>query len=230
MTSSDTAYADWSIKTFTITYADGAGTGGTTENFNYNTSSSTVAANAPTITPPTGYDNDGWSPAFTTVTSNKTYTAQFTPETYTVTFNENGGNTPSPTSKTITYGSTYGTLATVSRSGYDFDGWFTASSGGSEVTSGTTVSTVGDRDLWAQWTVAVPTQWVEVGGSTFDETTSSTFYGGTTCPVNDIDLLTWLNNNYPVNLREMGDRIKVLTATSEFPTPTQCADRFFEAQ
>ena len=42
-----------------------------------------------------------------------------------------------------------GTLATPTRSGYTFDGWYTASSGGSKVTSGTTISK--DMTLYARW-------------------------------------------------------------------------------
>ena len=34
--------------------------------------------------------------------------------TFTVTFNKNGGNTPSKTSRTVTYGGTYGTMPTLS--------------------------------------------------------------------------------------------------------------------
>ncbi|MCR4615410.1 MAG: bacterial Ig-like domain-containing protein, partial [Clostridiales bacterium] len=41
----------------------------------------------------------------------------------TVTFNPNGG-TVSPASKSVTYGSTYGSLPTPTRTGYTFDGWY----------------------------------------------------------------------------------------------------------
>lgn len=42
--------------------------------------------------------------------------------TYTLTYNNNGGSGCS--SKTVTYGSTYGTMCTPTRSGYIFIGWF----------------------------------------------------------------------------------------------------------
>ena len=70
---------------------------------------------------------------------------------YTVTFNANGGTTPTA-SKTVTYKSTYGALPTPTRTGYTFNGWYTAKSGGSKVTSSTVVSTTGNRTLYAQWT------------------------------------------------------------------------------
>ena len=66
--------------------------------------------------------------------------AQWTANTYTVTFDANGGETPVPASKVVTYDAAYGTLATTSRTGYTFAGWFTAASGGTQVTAATVVS------------------------------------------------------------------------------------------
>jgi uncharacterized repeat protein (TIGR02543 family) len=43
----------------------------------------------------------------------------------------------------------------VSRTGYSFNGWFTASSGGSQVSS-TTVMGSADTTIYAQWTAATP--------------------------------------------------------------------------
>ena len=73
----------------------------------------------------------------------------------TVTFNPNGG-TVSPTSKTVTNGSGYGALPTPTRSGYSFDGWFTAASGGTLVTATTQVTASANHTLYAHWT-AKPT-------------------------------------------------------------------------
>jgi uncharacterized repeat protein (TIGR02543 family) len=73
------------------------------------------------------------------------------PIPYTCTFNANGGTTPNPTAKTVTYSSTYGTLATTTRAGYIFNGWFTAASGGTLVTSTTSVTATADHTLYAQW-------------------------------------------------------------------------------
>ena len=68
---------------------------------------------------------------------NTTYKANATANKYTVSFNENGGGTPSSTSIEVTYNSTYGTLPTISRTGYTFDGWFTAASGGTQIIADT---------------------------------------------------------------------------------------------
>jgi uncharacterized repeat protein (TIGR02543 family) len=89
----------------------------------------------------------------------------------TVTFNANGGTTPSPTTKEVVNGLTYGALATTSRSGFTFNGWFTASSGGSQVLTTTTVTQTSNHTLFAQWTSAAPKFW-----NFFDETFSPNSY------------------------------------------------------
>jgi uncharacterized repeat protein (TIGR02543 family) len=61
--------------------------------------------------------------------------ARWAIDTPTVTFEPQGGDTPSPETKQVTYGEAYGTLATTSRAGYAFDGWYDASSGGDEITA-----------------------------------------------------------------------------------------------
>ena len=57
--------------------------------------------------------------------------------------------------KNVTYGSTYGTLPTPTRTGYNFLGWFTTSSatGGTQKTSATSVTqtTTSDETLYARW-------------------------------------------------------------------------------
>ena len=78
--------------------------------------------------------------------------ATWTPNTYTVTFNANGGSV-SPTSKTVTYGSTYGSLPAPTRTGYTFNGWYTAPSGGARVLGTDTVTTAANHTLYAQWTI-----------------------------------------------------------------------------
>ena len=91
--------------------------------------------------------------------SNHTLFAQWTANSYTVTFDANGGTTPTPASKSVTFGSAYGTLATTTRTGYTLVGWFTAASGGTQVTTASIVSTASNHTLFAQWT-ALPTHTV----------------------------------------------------------------------
>ena len=68
-----------------------------------------------------------------------------------VQFNLSGG-TGAADSKTVTYGSTYGTLPTPMRVGYTFDGWYTAAEGGARVTESTRVTITATQNLYAHWT------------------------------------------------------------------------------
>ena len=71
-----------------------------------------------------------------------------------VTFDSQQGSMPDPSSKAVIQGSAYGTLPSVTRAGYTFDGWYTAASSGTQVIATTNVSAVGDHVLYAQWTMA----------------------------------------------------------------------------
>ena len=88
-----------------------------------------------------------------TPTASTTLTAICTANTYTVTFNANGGQT-STSSKKVTYGSTYGDLPTPTYSGYTFEGWYTSATGGTKVTSSSPVTITSNQTLYAQWKVA----------------------------------------------------------------------------
>ena len=85
-------------------------------------------------------------------TSNTTLTAICTANTYTITFNANGGQT-STSSKKVTYGSTYGDLPVPTYSGYTFLGWYTSATGGTNVINTTNVSITSNQTLYAQWKV-----------------------------------------------------------------------------
>ena len=93
-----------------------------------------------------GEDGTGWA-----YTNGDYITFVVTPATVTVTFDPNGGSV-SPTTKTVTIGSTYGTLPTPTRTYYNFDGWYTSASGGSKVTESTTVTATSNHTLYAHWT------------------------------------------------------------------------------
>ena len=116
--------------------------------------------------------------ASTTVTKNVTYYAQWTatPRSYTATFNGNGGGTPSPSTITKTYGSELGTLPTCSRTGYTFLGWYTASSGGTKISSATKIT--GTVTYYAQWSINSYTLTYNVnGGNAVSPASKSVQYG-----------------------------------------------------
>ena len=72
----------------------------------------------------------------------------------TVTFNAQGIIT-NPSSAKVKYQRTYGSVIpnTTDTSDYWFDGWFTASSGGTQVTGDTIVTKTSDHTLYAHWTL-----------------------------------------------------------------------------
>ena len=111
------------------------------------------------------------------LTANQTLYAKWTavPVTsYTVTFDAQDG-TVSPTYKTVTNGSAYGTLPTPTRSGYTFGGWFTGTNGtGSQVTESTTVSLTADQTLYAMWNNTQSSSSKSSGGSSSGSSSSST--------------------------------------------------------
>jgi len=157
---SATLYAKWTANTYGVTFsANGGGTPSPTNTLvTYGSTYGTLATVSRT-----GYTFSGWftapsggtqitSGTTVAITSVQTLYAQWTANSYTVSFNANGGDTPSPASMSVTYDSTYGTLATVMRAGYTFNGWFTAASGGTQITSGTTVAITAAQTLYAQWT------------------------------------------------------------------------------
>lgn len=123
----------------------------------------------------TGYTFRGWTgsnlsvlASTTTMSASnshvETWTAAWQANTYTVTFNANGGTistgsywTGSGTTatKSVTYASTYGTLPTPTWTGFNFDGWHTTNSQLSTtktITSSTKVSTASNHTLYAHWT------------------------------------------------------------------------------
>ena len=71
----------------------------------------------------------------------------YTRDSYEITYDANGGSSVSSQNKY--YGSTLGTLPGTSRTGYTFKGWYTAKSGGSQISTSTTVT--GAKTYYAHW-------------------------------------------------------------------------------
>ncbi|MFU8892127.1 MAG: InlB B-repeat-containing protein [Luteolibacter sp.] len=164
-TANHTLYAQWAVNTYTVSYDGNEATSGTapsnqTKTYDVNL---TLASNSGGLAR-AGYTFAGWNTAAdgggTSYGEAATYTAnadvalfaKWTANTYTVTFDPNGGEAPVPASKLVTYGSSYDVLATTTRDGHSFNGWFTAPSGGSLITTGTPVAIDANHTLYAQWT------------------------------------------------------------------------------
>jgi len=175
-----TLYACYSPMTYTITFDP---TGGTTDPTEKDVSYDSTYGGLPTPTR-AGYKFLGWFTDPTsgdkieattpvTITSDQTLYAHWEVLKFTVNFNANGG-TVSQASKIVTYDQAYGTLPTPTRSGYDFNGWYTATSGGDKITSATIVKITSNQTLYARWsriTHTVTYNYSYNGGSSATATT-----------------------------------------------------------
>ena len=134
----------------------------------------------------TGYTFDGWytsktggtkitNGATVDVTENQTLYARWSANKYTVTFDANGGSV-SESAKQVTYDEAYKTLPTPERAGYTFTGWYTSSSGGSQVTSSTKVNITEDQTLYAHWSANEYTVTLNPTGGTVTPTSKKVTY------------------------------------------------------
>lgn len=79
------------------------------------------------------------------------------PSATTITFDKNTTETtigPTPASKSVTFSYPYGPLATISRDGYIFDGWYLEGTCVNEITPATIMTTTSDHTLYAKWTLS----------------------------------------------------------------------------
>ena len=157
-----TLYAVWKLKTYTVSYNANGGSGAPgnqTKNYGQNLA---LSSTKPTRTGHTfvqwNTSQDGKGTAYQpggTYTGNAALTlyAIWTPDTYAVTFNANGG-TGAPSAQTKTYGVSLTLSSTKpTKTGYTFKNWNTASDGsGTSYSSGATYTGNAPLTLYAIWT------------------------------------------------------------------------------
>jgi uncharacterized repeat protein (TIGR02543 family) len=158
-----TLTAQWATDLNTVTYDDnGASSAHSGGDETYVTGSSFDLPTAPVRS---GYTFTGWqltgvnattasisssAPSATPVGfGDITLTAQWSANSYTVTYDTQGGTTVS--SGTYTWGNSVTLASAPTRSGYTFTGWFVASSGGSALGATYTPGTPGNLIIYAQW-------------------------------------------------------------------------------
>ncbi len=156
-----TLYAQWSKKTYTVTYNANGGSGAPSAQTKTHGVDLTLSSTKPTWD---GYDFTGWNTKAdgkgTAYSSGGRYTknesvtlyAQWKLKTYTVSYNANGGS-GAPSSQTKTHGVDL-TLSSAkpTRDGYDFTGWNTKSDGtGTAYASGGKYTKNESVTLYAQW-------------------------------------------------------------------------------
>jgi uncharacterized repeat protein (TIGR02543 family) len=154
-----TLYAHWTPNVYTVTFDAQGGLAATpaTRDVTFGAPYGALAT-----TSRVGYYFAGWwtGPTDGTEVVDTTTVATASPQilyahwsiiAYTVTFDPQGGTTPVPPVKNVTYGSAYGALATTTRSKYIFSGWWTAPTGGTQVLSSTIVNVAENHTLYGQW-------------------------------------------------------------------------------
>ena len=164
--------ANWTAITYTVAYNGNGNTGGSTASstHTYDVYKALTANGFKR----TGYTFAGWKkdnagPTYSdkqsvtnlanTQGATVTLYAQWTANSYTVSFDAIYNWATAPTSKTVTYDGTYGTLSDPTKNshggtdaaGYTFKGWYTSASGGTKVTSTTKVTTASNHTLYAVW-------------------------------------------------------------------------------
>ena len=171
-----TLVAEWTANQYTLTFnANGGTVNPATKDVTYDDTYEEL----PTPTRE-GYTFAGWqdeqgntyeSTDTVNITENKTLIAGWTANSYTVTFNPNGG-TVEPTSKSVTFDQAYGTLPTPNKTGYDFNGW---KLNNNTITAESTVATTENHTLDADWTATTYT-------ITYDNLNGGSYVTGTPQP------------------------------------------------
>ena len=192
-----TVKVNWTTSSYAITYTlnSGALPSGKTNPTSYTIESNDITLNNPTRK---GYSFDGWtgtglSSASTSVkipkgsTGDRAYSANWTPVTYTITYNLDGGSLASgvtnPTSYTIESNAI--TLNNPTKAGYHFAGWtgtdLSSASTSVKISKGST----GNRAYTATWTPNVCTITYSPNGGSFgshaSETTQKCNYSSENC-------------------------------------------------
>lgn len=155
-----TLKAEWSINTYTVSYDANGGSGAPSSQTKTYGKTLTISSTVPTRTGYTflywksvqGSETYYFSPGnVTEYNGNQTLVAQWKINTYTVSYNANGGS-GAPSSQTKTYGVNLTLSKTVpTRSGYKFLGWGTSSTGSVKYSSGGTYSSNSNVTLYAVW-------------------------------------------------------------------------------
>jgi uncharacterized repeat protein (TIGR02543 family) len=115
-----------------------------------------------------GEANDPYQPSAPT-----TLHAHWTPKGYTVTFNPVGGTVVGQSTKNVTFNAKYGEMPTATHTEYAFNGWFTQSEGGDQITANSTVTTAGDHTLYAHWKDGKMTLTFDLNQGYFDDDDTS---------------------------------------------------------
>jgi uncharacterized repeat protein (TIGR02543 family) len=178
--SAHTLYASWKAKSYTVTFdAKGGVVSPETKTVTYNGTFGTL----PTATKE-GYTFVGWYDVngINQYTNNMkvvnatdiTMYAKWAGKSYSVAFNTNGGSNVA--SRTYMFGSTYESLPTPTRKGYEFTGWHLGSLNGKAVTEESVVEVAASHTLYATWSPLSFTVTFDANGGITDADTKTVTY------------------------------------------------------
>ena len=190
------------LPTFSVTYNGNTNTSGSAPT----DATSPYAAGATVTTlgntgnlAKTGYSFNGWNTAangtgtsqaatstFTMPSANVVLYAQWSPNTYTVTFDANTGSGSMGTQSIACAASASLTANSFTKTGYSFNGWNTAANGSGTSYSDQASYTMGTSNamLYAQWTANNNTLTFDGNGSTSGNTASQTIASNATANLN----------------------------------------------
>ena len=155
-----TAQFDSTVNKYTITWETGDGKWSDDSTADKTTSVSYgVIPEAPETPTREGYTFNSWSPSIVSVTGEATYTATWTPITYSIKFYDNSSvATGTMKNQTMTYDKAQNLTANgFSRTGYTFAGWATSTTGNVVYTDQQSVNNLASTqgavvELHAKWT------------------------------------------------------------------------------
>ena len=193
-TADTTLYAKWTAKTYTVTFDKQSGSGGSNSvTATYGSAMPSIAGNLPTRTGYTFagyydatsggtkyYNDDGSSARTWNKASNTTLYARWTANKYTVTLDRQGATNGSA-SVEATYGSAMPSATMPTRTGYTFDGYWDAESGGTQYynadgSSARTWNKASNTTLYAHWTAKTYTVTFEkISGIGGDDSVTATY-------------------------------------------------------
>lgn len=182
----DNWFVHW-IPYYTLSYDGNGGSGSTAPTVrNCESSTLTVSVASNGFTAPTGYEFAGWNTlaegggdsyaagASYTLTANGTLYAQWSPLSYTVTLTTNGGTINADDVTSYTYG-TGATLPTdVTKTGYDFGGWYDNSGLTGDRVYSIANNVTGNKAYWAKWTAKQTTITIDANTANNGSTTPGT--------------------------------------------------------
>ena len=145
------------------------------------------------------------------INSNITLEPKMNANTYTITFDSNGGSSVTPTTKSVTYDQEYGELPNTTRVGYTFKGWYTAKSGGTKIESNTKVKITSNTTLYARWSANKYKVTLDNQSATSEGTTAYWYYYKKSKEIDGKTIYYYTNENCTTGMTD--NKITVPTKT-----------------